>query len=122
VTLKNSVFWNVAPCGSCKKPTFRRECVASIFRVEEITRARKSVRVLKLEEQHCVKKPKLDPPPCQSNPSKISLIISLKSILILKQKKLNGLSPQANYTDRATAACRRSDCQLLRIEGATWSA
>jgi hypothetical protein len=35
---------------------------------------------------------------------------------------LRGLSPQANYTDRATAACRRSYCQLLRIEGATWSA
>jgi hypothetical protein len=32
-------------------------------------------------------------------------------------KKLHGLSPRANYTDRATAACRRSDCQLLRIEG-----
>jgi hypothetical protein len=36
--------------------------------------------------------------------------------------KLRGLSPRANYTDRATAACRRSDCQLLRIEGDTWSA
>jgi hypothetical protein len=36
--------------------------------------------------------------------------------------KLCGLSPWANYTDRATAACRRSDCQLVRIEGATWSA
>jgi hypothetical protein len=36
--------------------------------------------------------------------------------------KLHGLSPRANYTDRATAACRRSDCQLLRIESATWSA
>jgi hypothetical protein len=36
--------------------------------------------------------------------------------------KLHGLSPRANYTDRATAACRRSDCQRLRIEGATWSA
>jgi hypothetical protein len=35
----------------------------------------------------------------------------------LKKKKLHGLSPRANYTDRATAACRRSDCQLLRIEG-----
>jgi hypothetical protein len=35
--------------------------------------------------------------------------------------KLHGLSPQANYTDRATAACRRSDYQLLRIEGVTWS-
>jgi hypothetical protein len=36
--------------------------------------------------------------------------------------KLHGLSPRANYTDRATAACRRSDCQLVRIEGAAWSA
>jgi hypothetical protein len=39
-----------------------------------------------------------------------------------KKKKLHGLSPRANYTDRATAACRRSDCQLLQIEGAMWSA
>jgi hypothetical protein len=39
-----------------------------------------------------------------------------------KKTKLHGLSPRANYTDRATAACRGSDCQLLRIEGATWSA
>jgi hypothetical protein len=31
-------------------------------------------------------------------------------------------SPQANYTDRATAACRRSQCQLLRIEVVAWSA
>jgi hypothetical protein len=37
-------------------------------------------------------------------------------------KKLHGLSLRAYYTDRATAACRRSDCQLVRIEGATWSA
>jgi hypothetical protein len=34
-----------------------------------------------------------------------------------KQNKLHGLSPRANYTDRATAACRRSDWQLLRTEG-----
>jgi hypothetical protein len=39
-----------------------------------------------------------------------------------KKTKLRGLSPRANYTDRATAACRRSYCQLLRVEGATWSA
>jgi hypothetical protein len=38
------------------------------------------------------------------------------------KKILHGLSPRANYTDRATTTCRRSDCQLLRIEGATWSA
>jgi hypothetical protein len=36
-------------------------------------------------------------------------------------KNLHGPSPRADYTDRATAACRRSDIQLLRIEGATWS-
>jgi hypothetical protein len=40
----------------------------------------------------------------------------------IQLKKLHGLSPRANYTDRATAATRRSGCQLLRIEGATWSA
>ena len=32
-------------------------------------------------------------------------------------KKLRGLSPHANYTDRAAAAGRRSKCQLLRLEG-----
>jgi hypothetical protein len=29
-------------------------------------------------------------------------------IIYKKQKKLRGFSPQANYTDRATDACRRS--------------
>jgi hypothetical protein len=38
-----------------------------------------------------------------------------------KKNKLQGLSPRTNYTDRATAACRQSDCHLLRIEDATWS-
>jgi hypothetical protein len=33
-----------------------------------------------------------------------------------KKNKLHGQSPRANYTDRATAACRWSDCQLLRIK------
>jgi hypothetical protein len=48
---------------------------------------------------------------------------NLKSYIRIKQtNKLHGLCPRANYTDRATAACRRSDCQLLRIKGATWSA
>jgi hypothetical protein len=44
-----------------------------------------------------------------------------EQIAFPKTPKLHGLSPRANYTDRATAACRRSDCQLVRIEGATWS-
>jgi hypothetical protein len=30
-------------------------------------------------------------------------------------KWLHGLSPRANYTGRATVACRRSDCQHLRL-------
>jgi hypothetical protein len=33
------------------------------------------------------------------------------------KKKLHGLSPRANYTDRATAACRRSDYQLFADRG-----
>jgi hypothetical protein len=40
----------------------------------------------------------------------------------MKTIKIFHNSPQANYTDRATAACRRSQCQLLRIEGVMWSA
>jgi hypothetical protein len=32
-------------------------------------------------------------------------------------KKLHGLSLRANYTDLATAACRRSDCQLVVDRG-----
>jgi hypothetical protein len=41
----------------------------------------------------------------------------------LKTKtKLRGPSPRANYTDRENAACRRSEHQLLRIQGAMWSA
>jgi hypothetical protein len=47
---------------------------------------------------------------------------TLLCITIHTKTKLHGLSPRANYTDRATAACWRSDCQLLRIESATWSA
>jgi hypothetical protein len=32
-----------------------------------------------------------------------------------RRKKLRGLIPRANYTDRATSACQRSLCQRLRI-------
>jgi hypothetical protein len=42
--------------------------------------------------------------------------------VVSSTKILRGLSRQANYTDRATAACRRSYCQLLQIEGVAWSA
>ena len=37
--------------------------------------------------------------------------------ILIYINSLRGLSPQANYTDRAAAAVRRSKCQLLRIEG-----
>jgi hypothetical protein len=37
------------------------------------------------------------------------------------KKKLNSMVWVREWTI-ATAACRRSDCQLLRIESATWSA
>jgi hypothetical protein len=39
-----------------------------------------------------------------------------------KRTKLRGRSPQANYTNRATAAYRRSWCQPLRVEGVAWLA
>jgi hypothetical protein len=35
----------------------------------------------------------------------------------IKKTKLHGLSPRANYTDRATAACRRCDYQLFADRG-----
>jgi hypothetical protein len=34
-----------------------------------------------------------------------------------KQTNSVAFSPQANYTDRATAACRRSYCQLFAYRG-----
>jgi hypothetical protein len=47
---------------------------------------------------------------------------SVRTCTLKLKEKLRGRSPQANYTDRATAACRRSQCQLLRVEGVAWSA
>jgi hypothetical protein len=38
-------------------------------------------------------------------------------IYIYINKELKGLSPRANYTDWATAAFRRSDCQLFADRG-----
>jgi hypothetical protein len=43
-------------------------------------------------------------------------------ILFTKETKFRGFIPQANYTDRVTAARRKSYCQLLRIEVLAWSA
>jgi hypothetical protein len=65
-----------------------------------------------------------NPQSCRSHAFTVWWVILIGKVMFLKKlkTKLHGLSPRANYTDRATAACRRSDCQLLRIEGATWSA
>jgi hypothetical protein len=48
-----------------------------------------------------------------------------KKVTVNRTKKktiLRGLSPQMNYTDWSTAACRRSKCLILRVEGVAWSA
>jgi hypothetical protein len=45
------------------------------------------------------------------------LFLLLQNHLSETYKKLHGLSPRANYTYRATAACRRSDCQLFADRG-----
>jgi hypothetical protein len=47
---------------------------------------------------------------------------SLTYISAIDRTKLRSLIPWATYTDRATATCWQSMCQLFRIEGATWSA
>jgi hypothetical protein len=49
---------------------------------------------------------------------------STHCMFILSNEQTNSvaLSPRANYTDLATAICRRSWCQFLRIEGVTWAA
>jgi hypothetical protein len=53
---------------------------------------------------------------------KENLLLQCKVTELVKRNKLGGFSPQAKYTDRATATSRQSYCQLLWIEGVTWSA
>jgi hypothetical protein len=50
---------------------------------------------------------------------KYQYVINWTDLALTKWIKLN-CSPQANYTDRATAVCRRSLCQPLRVEGVAW--
>jgi hypothetical protein len=46
-----------------------------------------------------------------------------RNVLYSKRKtKFRGLSPLANYSDRATAVCQRSYCELLWVGGVAWSA
>jgi hypothetical protein len=47
---------------------------------------------------------------------KVAGLITDEATEINKKTKFRGLSPRANYTDRATEVCRRSKCRLLRIE------
>jgi hypothetical protein len=46
-----------------------------------------------------------------------SLVVTATRLSTLQEKKLHGLSPRANYIDRATDACRRSDCQTFADRG-----
>jgi hypothetical protein len=46
-----------------------------------------------------------------------SNVLLVGKSLLTNKKKLHGLSPRANYTDRATAACQRSWCQLFADRG-----
>jgi hypothetical protein len=43
-------------------------------------------------------------------------------LLVKKKKKLHGLSPRANYNRPSDRRFSAKCCQLVRIEGATWSA
>jgi hypothetical protein len=49
----------------------------------------------------------------------IELIFAQLYVLVTDTMILRGLSPGANYAGRAPD-CRRSWCQLLRIEGVAW--
>jgi hypothetical protein len=55
--------------------------------------------------------PGIEPGPLDLWPGTVTTKPQRRSYFLLKKTKLHGLSPRANYTDRATAACRRSDCQ-----------
>jgi hypothetical protein len=48
--------------------------------------------------------------------NKSKTLVILTDDELKKKTKLRGPSPQANYTDRATAAFRRSYCQILQVE------
>jgi hypothetical protein len=53
---------------------------------------------------------------------RVPSFISQRLFEMYSNKKLLGFCPRANYTNRATAPCQRSYCQLLQIEGVAWSA
>jgi hypothetical protein len=50
----------------------------------------------------------------------INIFMAFISMYINIKKKLRGLSPQANYTDRATATVGEV-VPTLQVEGVTWS-
>jgi hypothetical protein len=56
---------------------------------------------------------------CEKVTERFGKLLTSKWICIhckLTTNKLHALSPQANYTDQATAACWQNWCQLLQIE------
>jgi hypothetical protein len=60
----------------------------------------------------------------RQNWSKSKFVTQLARDFLNKQKRKETPWPelQTNYSDRSTAACRRSWCQLLLLEGVEWSA
>jgi hypothetical protein len=52
----------------------------------------------------------------------VAIPVKTRCVLLHCDSSKHGTCPQANYTDRATAAYERNRCQLFRIGGATWSA
>jgi hypothetical protein len=50
-------------------------------------------------------------------PVRTSILHFLLTSVLSSHKKPHGPSLRANYSDRATAACRRSDCQLFADRG-----
>jgi hypothetical protein len=54
--------------------------------------------------------------------NKLTNLPSCNRVKTKTETKLRGFGPRANHAYQATAACWRSKCQLLRIEGVPWSA
>jgi hypothetical protein len=51
----------------------------------------------------------------------MSLAATLKQFQGEKTKHSVAFSSLANYTDRVTVTCRRTQCTLLRVQGVAWS-
>jgi hypothetical protein len=139
---KNAVFWDVAPCGSCKDRRFGgpsrchipEDGVLHTHRNENLKSYNETTSLniaMNSQWRNLIRD------------NWVALLLSVSSVhfflhkylhrgvaylaltafktISMRKKKLHGLSPRANYTDRATTTSRWSGCQLVRIKGAMWS-